>query len=57
MILGPVAEANIDVDVIIQNVSHEGKTDFCFTVHAQRLRADDGADANDQCCPRPAPPA
>ena len=32
-ILGPVAEANIDVDVIIQNVSHEGKTDFSFTVH------------------------
>ncbi len=33
MILGPVAEANIDVDVIIQNVSHDGKTDFSFTVH------------------------
>ena len=32
-ILGPVADANIDVDVIIQNVSHEGKTDFSFTVH------------------------
>jgi aspartate kinase len=32
-ILGPVAEANIDVDVIIQNMSHEGKTDFSFTVH------------------------
>ena len=32
-ILGPVAEAKIDVDVIIQNVSHEGKTDFSFTVH------------------------
>ncbi|WP_119156041.1 aspartate kinase [Caldimonas tepidiphila] len=32
-ILGGVAEANIDVDVIIQNVSHEGKTDFSFTVH------------------------
>ena len=33
MILGPVADANIDIDVIIQNVSHEGKTDFSFTVH------------------------
>ena len=33
MILGPVAEANIDVDVIIQNVSHDGRTDFSFTVH------------------------
>jgi aspartate kinase len=31
-ILGPVADANIDIDVIIQNVSHEGKTDFSFTV-------------------------
>src|ERR1700754_3571639 len=33
MILGPAAEANIDVDVIIQNVSHDGRTDFSFTVH------------------------
>jgi aspartate kinase len=32
-ILGPVAQANIDIDVIIQNVSHDGKTDFSFTVH------------------------
>jgi aspartate kinase len=32
-ILGPVAQANIDVDVIIQNVSNDGKTDFSFTVH------------------------
>ncbi len=32
-ILGAVAEANIEVDVIIQNVSHDGKTDFSFTVH------------------------
>jgi aspartate kinase len=32
-ILGAVAEANIDVDVIVQNVSHDGKTDFSFTVH------------------------
>ncbi|MFW9615470.1 aspartate kinase [Aquabacterium sp.] len=31
-ILGKVADANIDVDVIIQNVSHDGKTDFSFTV-------------------------
>jgi len=33
MILGPVAEANIDVDVILQNVSHDGRTDFSFTVN------------------------
>ena len=32
-ILGTVAEANIDVDVIVQNVSHDGRTDFSFTVH------------------------
>ncbi|HWK84884.1 MAG TPA: aspartate kinase [Caldimonas sp.] len=32
MILGPVADANIDIDVIIQNVSHDGRTDFSFTV-------------------------
>jgi aspartate kinase len=32
-ILGPIAEANIDVDMIIQNVSHDGLTDFSFTVN------------------------
>jgi len=32
-ILGPVAQANIDIDMIIQNVSHDGRTDFSFTVH------------------------
>ena len=32
-ILGPVAEANIDVDMIIQNASVGGNTDFSFTVH------------------------
>jgi aspartate kinase len=32
-ILGPIADANIDVDVIIQNASLEGHTDFSFTVH------------------------
>ena len=32
-ILGAVADANIEVDVIIQNISHEGKTDFSFTVN------------------------
>ncbi|APW37523.1 aspartate kinase [Rhodoferax koreense] len=32
-ILGAVADANIDVDVIIQNVSKDGITDFSFTVH------------------------
>jgi aspartate kinase len=32
-ILGPVADANIDIDMIVQNVSHENTTDFTFTVH------------------------
>jgi aspartate kinase len=32
-ILGPIADANIDVDVIIQNASVEGHTDFSFTVN------------------------
>ena len=40
-ILGPVADANIEVDVIIQNISKDGRTDFSFTVnhndHARTL--------------------
>jgi aspartate kinase len=32
-ILGPVGDANIDVDMIVQNVSHDGLTDFSFTIH------------------------
>jgi aspartate kinase len=32
-ILGTVADANIEVDIIIQNLSKDGKTDFSFTVH------------------------
>ena len=32
-ILGPVAAANIDVDMIVQNSGHDGTTDFTFTVH------------------------
>jgi len=31
-ILGPIADANIDVDVIVQNVGHNGMTDMTFTV-------------------------
>ena len=31
-ILGPVADANIEVDVIIQNISKDGKADFSFTI-------------------------
>ena len=32
-ILGPVSDANIDVDMIIQNAGMHGMTDFSFTVH------------------------
>lgn len=32
-ILGPVADANIDVDMIIQNIGRDGTTDFSFTVN------------------------
>jgi aspartate kinase len=32
-ILGPIAQANIEVDMIVQNVGADGTTDFTFTVH------------------------
>ncbi len=32
-ILVPIAEANIEVDMIVQNVGEHGLTDFTFTVH------------------------
>jgi aspartate kinase len=32
-ILGPISAANIEVDMILQNVSADGTTDFTFTVH------------------------
>ena len=36
-ILGPIAEANIDVDMIIQNTGADGATDFTFTVHKNEM--------------------
>lgn len=36
-ILGPIADANIDVDMIIQNTGAEGTTDFTFTVHKNEM--------------------
>jgi aspartate kinase len=38
-ILGPVAEGNVDVDMIIQNVGVDGLTDFSFTVHRNEYNA------------------
>ena len=32
-ILGPISAANVEVDMIVQNVSHDNTTDFTFTVH------------------------
>ena len=32
-ILGPISSANIEVDMIVQNVAHDNTTDFTFTVH------------------------
>ena len=32
-ILGPISDANIEVDMILQNVGADGTTDFTFTVH------------------------
>ncbi len=38
-ILGPIARANIEVDMIVQNASEDGKTDFTFTVHRNDFEA------------------
>lgn len=32
-ILGPISDANIEVDMIVQNIGSDGTTDFTFTVH------------------------
>jgi aspartate kinase len=33
LILGPVSDANIEVDMIVQNAARDGRLDFAFTVH------------------------
>ena len=37
-ILDPIAEANIEVDVIVQNIGRDGLTDFSFTTHRNDLK-------------------
>ena len=37
-ILGPIGDAGVDVDMIVQNVGHDGLTDFSFTVHRSDYR-------------------
>src|SRR6185295_13196193 len=32
-ILGPIGDADIDVDMIVQSVGHDGMTDFSFTIN------------------------
>ncbi|KJZ47671.1 aspartate kinase [Pseudomonas sp. BT76 TE3572] len=38
-ILGPISAANIEVDMIVQNVAHDNTTDFTFTVHRNDFQA------------------
>ncbi len=38
-ILGPVTDANIEIDMIVQNISEDGCTDFTFTVHRNDYEA------------------
>ncbi len=37
-ILGPIADLNIEVDVILQNIGENGLTDFTFTVHRDEYK-------------------
>jgi aspartate kinase len=37
-ILGPIADANLDVDMIVQNVGESGHTDFSFTVNRSEFK-------------------
>ena len=37
-ILGPISEANIEVDVIVQNVAQDGTTSPTFTVHRNEMK-------------------
>ncbi|SEA09531.1 aspartate kinase [Thiothrix caldifontis] len=44
-ILGPISDANIEVDMIVQNIGSDSSTDFTFTVHKN-----DYAKARDILC-------
>ena len=37
-ILGPIGEANIEVDMIVQNIGEDSTTDFTFTIHRNDLQ-------------------
>ena len=55
-ILGHISDANIEVDMIVQNVSSDGFTDFTFTVHrndydqAKKILCDLGEDMGANTC-------
>jgi aspartate kinase len=37
-ILGPIGDANIEVDMIVQNIANDGTTDLTFTVHRGEMK-------------------
>jgi aspartate kinase len=37
-IVGPIGEANVDIDMIVQNIGEKGTTDFSFTVHRNEFK-------------------
>ena len=37
-VIGPISDANIEVDVIVQNVAADGTTDLTFTIHRNDLK-------------------
>src|SRR5690606_1992760 len=41
-ILGPISDANIEVDVIVQNVAEDGSTSVTFTVHRNEMKKAQG---------------
>ena len=46
-ILGPISEAGIDIDVIVQNISADNITDFTFTV--DKSRAEEAEEILNEC--------
>jgi len=55
-ILGPISDANIEIDMIVQNIGTDGSTDFTFTVHrndydkAKKILCDTGKNLGAKAC-------
>ncbi len=55
-ILGPISDANIEVDMIVQNIGIDGATDFTFTIHrndydqAKKILCDTGKKLGAKTC-------